>query len=298
MRLSTMWLPALIVCLVTGCKQTQSVDENMAFAKNNLVAWCIVPYDNQERNPQQRADMLRELGLNRLAYDWREKHLDSFAEEITVLKQNDIELQSVWFWIDGRSGKLLDKNNEHILSTLRDNNVQTTLWVSFPGHFFEGIDDNQKLEKAVTAIDTVAHKASAIGCKIALYNHGDWFGDPLNQIRIIEALPGRNIGIVYNFHHAHHQIESFPALYETMKPYLWSLNLNGMRPEGPKILPVGDGDRERAMIKLVLDSGFDGDIGILGHIEDEDVKVVLQRNTDGLKAILREYGLTEVAGTY
>ncbi len=51
------------------------------------------------------------------------------------------------------------------------------------------------------------------------------------------------------------------------------------------IIPIGKGDREKQMIQLVLDSGFKGSFGILGHTEGEDVKVLLQRNFDGLRTM-------------
>ena len=53
-----------------------------AFARDNLVAWCIVPFDAAKRNPQQRAEMLARLGLSRVAYDWRDEHIPTFEEEI------------------------------------------------------------------------------------------------------------------------------------------------------------------------------------------------------------------------
>jgi hypothetical protein len=59
-----------------------------------------------------------------------------------------------------------------------------------------------------------------------------------------------------------------------------------MRPEGPKILPVGSGSHERRMLRLLAESGYQGPIGILGHVEDADVGEVLRRNRDGLHAIV------------
>jgi hypothetical protein len=38
-----------------------------------------------------------------------------------------------------------------------------------------------------------------------------------------------HFGLVYNFHHAHHQIHNFPALVEMMLPWLWTVNLNGLK---------------------------------------------------------------------
>ena len=62
----------------------------------------------------------------------------------------------------------------------------------------------------------------------------------------------------------------------------YSVNLNGMRKGGPKILPIGQGDHEREMIQILLNKGYNGPWGILGHVEDADVKYVLDQNIDGL----------------
>ncbi len=44
---------------------------------------------------------------------------------------------------------------------------------------------------------------------MGLYNHGGWFGEPENQIAIIEHLKMSNVGIVYNLHHGHDHVERF-----------------------------------------------------------------------------------------
>ena len=75
-----------------------------------------------------------------------------------------------------------------------------------------------------------------------------------------------------------------------MLPYLTTVNLNGMRKNGPKILPLGDGNMELEMMKTLKDSGFSGSIGILGHKDDEDVKISLQKNLDGMKKLLEQMG--------
>ena len=56
-----------------------------------------------------------------------------------------------------------------------------------------------------------------------------------------------------------------------MLPYLNTVNINGMNSEGPKILTVGEGQSEKQMLSLLKESGFDGNIGIIGHLQDEDV---------------------------
>ena len=109
------------------------------FSRENLVAWCIVPYDNMNRTPAQRARMLQKLGITQLAWDWREKHLPLLTEEIEALQRLDIKLKSVWFWVNGTDGQVLDDANHYILKTLKDNDVKTELWLSFNDRFFAGL---------------------------------------------------------------------------------------------------------------------------------------------------------------
>jgi sugar phosphate isomerase/epimerase len=133
----------------------------------------------------------------------------------------------------------------------------------------------------------LAERTALLATRIGLYNHGDWFGNPVNQLKIIQVLNDPGIGIVYNFHHAHAQIDRFPSLMSVMKPHLLAVNIDGMRRSGPQILTVGSGDEEKAMLQELLMSGYTGPIGILGHIETEDVEVVLKRNLDGLRKLVK-----------
>ena len=62
-------------------------------------------------------------------------------------------------------------------------------------------------------------------------------------------------------------------------------NLNGMKTDGPKILPIGQGTHEKQMIQQLLDAGYEGDFGILGHVADADVHRIVKQNLDGLKSL-------------
>lgn len=279
----------LVAILSPACQSKREVAKNgLLFARENLVAWCIVPFDSVNRTPEERATMLNELGFTQMAYDWREQHLPSFPDEIKALNAHNIKLKSVWMWIDIDSGDMLDENNEKLLDIIKQNSVKTDIWLGFSNRYFEGYSDEAKLERAASAVKYIEERAKALGCTISLYNHGDWFGDPLNQVRIIEAIGSKDIGIVYNFHHAHDQIEQYPELLSKMLPYLKTVNLDGMKVGGPKILPLGQGDHEMEMLKTLKSSGYNGSIGILGHVENEDVKIVLERNLEGLKSLLKK----------
>jgi hypothetical protein len=91
--------------------------------------------------------------------------------------------------------------------------------------------------------------------------------------------------MVYNFHHAHDSIEEIGAIAPAIMPYLVAVNLNGMKKDGSKILAIGKGDYEKEMIRTFIESGFTGPWGILGHVENADVKKVLLENLDGLKSL-------------
>lgn len=271
---------------------------DLLFARDNLVAWCIVAYDALERAPAERARMLNELGIRRLAWDWRDRHLPILAEEIQTLREHDIELTSVWFWVDNRASSGLLPHHDQILEALEEAGAETTLWVSFDSDFFAGMSDEARVDKGAAIISHIRDRAKRSGSTIALYNHGDWFGEPENQIRIIEAIGADDIGLVYNFHHAHEQVEAFPQLVATMLPYLEAVNLNGMQAGGPKILNLGAGDLEADMLRVLRASGFSGAIGILGHTEGEDARDALDRNLEGLQRLLAELGEAEALATY
>ena len=292
---------SLLILLISGCTSKipgTKIKNDMLFSQKNLLAWCTVPYDSKKRNSEERALMLRELGFTSFAYDWREPDLPNMETEFATLKKYNIRLKSVWFWVNGENDQLLDDANERILKTLAKTNTKTELWVSFPAKYFEGIPDEEKIQKAAKAIQYINKRASEIGCTMALYNHEDWFGEPANEVKIIEASGLKNVSIVYNFHHGHKQIDDFDNILKVTKPYLSTVNLNGMKGTEFEICTLGEGDRELELMKKLKASGFNGSIGIIGHTENEDVKVVLQRNLAGLKKLLSEMGETEALHTY
>ncbi|MBN2325708.1 MAG: xylose isomerase [Candidatus Omnitrophica bacterium] len=266
------------------------------FAKDNLVAWCIVPFDAKKRNPEERAQMLNRLGITRLAYDWRANDIPFFEEEIDVLAKHNIKLEA--FWLSTSLTPDQDENAQLILNLLERKKVKTQIWVMLDESPLNKMTDPERVEACAKAIRSLALSAQKFGGSVGLYNHGGWFGEPENQIQIIKKVNLPNVGIVYNFHHGHEHISRFPELFKEMQPYLMAVNLNGMRADGPKILPVGDGDSEQEMIKFILDSGYRGPIGILDHRSELDAEESLQKNLDGLQKVLKEIGDQEALRTF
>ena len=250
------------------------------FARENLIAWCIVPFDAKKRGPEERAAMLERLGFNRYAYDWRAEHLPTLETELEAIKRHGVALDAVWF----PSG--LDQDARFILDTLGKHGIKTQLWVTGGGAATKTPEEQRERVKAEAArIRPIAEEAAKIGCTVGLYNHGGWFGEPENQLGIIDELKLPNVGIVYNLHHGHDHLDRFAALLEKIKPHLLAINLNGMVAEGEsrgqKILPLGQGDLDLQLLKTIRASGYRGPIGILGHTMD-DAEARLADNLDGL----------------
>ncbi len=107
------------------------------------------------------------------------------------------------------------------------------------------------------------------------------------------------MGIVYNLHHGHAHIGRFAEALALMQPFLFCLNLNGMNDdERPKILPVGQGQHDLAILKTIRDSGYGGPIGILDHRGDVDAEDALRANLEGLKVLLETLGDRAALATF
>jgi len=277
----------LIFALLISFGASALAADYQVFARSNLMAWCIVPFDAKKRGPEERAAMMEKIGFKHFAYDYRAEHVPTFDAEVAACKKHGVSLDAWWF-----PGTL---NNEArlILDTLKRHNVKAQLWITGGGGTVKSPEEQKaRVEAEANRLSPIAEAAAKIGCTVALYNHGAWFGEPENQIQIIEYLKPKgvtNVGLVYNQHHGHDHLDRFSALLRLMKPHLYVLNLNGMTrggdKVGKKILPLGQGDLDLPLLKAIRDSGWRGPIGILNHT-DEDAETRLLDNLDGLDWLL------------
>src|SRR5688572_5092645 len=74
-----------------------AMSDYQLFARTNLVAWCIVPFDAKKRGPEERAAMMERLGFRMFAYDYRAEHISTFDAEMEALKRHHIQLLAWWF---------------------------------------------------------------------------------------------------------------------------------------------------------------------------------------------------------
>jgi hypothetical protein len=252
------------------------------FAPENLVAWCVVPFDAKQRGPTERVAMLKELKLTRYAYDWREKHLPTFEQEVKELKAAGITLQAVWF------PTTLNRDSQHILSILKRHDLHPELWVSLDEP--KGASESEKVTAAVKLLQPLIDAANRHGCKLCLYNHGGWMGEPEHQLGILKQVAPGSLGLIYNLHHAHSHLPRMAAVLKQLAPHLRCVTLNGMDVDGDKkgrkILPLGVGTEDVVVLKQLLASGYQGPVAILGHMHEFDVAERLKDNLDGLRWLL------------
>lgn len=279
-----MWVMLASLCgsLVVSSPDLQA--ETNLFARDHLMAWCIVPFDGRQRGPEERAAMLQQLGFKHFAYDYRAEHIPTFDAEIEACKRHGVSLDAWWF-----PGSLNDEARQ-ILAICKKHDIHPQLWVSGGGDMPANEEQvQQRIGQEVARLRPIAEAAAAQGMKVGLYNHGGWFGEPENQLRILAKLNMANVGIVYNLHHGHHQVDRFAAILKQTMPHLLCVNLNGMVPNGDqrgqKILPLGQGTLDLQLLRVIRDSGYTGPIGILGHTQD-DAELRLRDNLDGLDWLL------------
>ncbi|HTO03675.1 MAG TPA: TIM barrel protein [Opitutus sp.] len=260
------------------------------FAPENLLAWCIVPFDNRQRTPAERVAMLKRLGFTQYAWDWRQEHLKDLAEEIQLSRENGIRLRAIWLWIERDVDRVghLGEGNRAVLDEMKKAGLPVEFWVGFHSNFYEQLSEESRIRQAAEMMVYLREQAAESRSTVAMYNHGDWIGEPDNQIKIIRAAGEPTVGMVFNFHHAHAMIDAFPELLARMLPYLRTVNIDGMRPEGPKIIPLGQGTHELQMLRQLQQSGYKGPIGILGHVENADVEDILQMNLRGLRKLIAD----------
>ena len=284
--MSSLFLLSMIACPTAAdeAKEPASV-----FAKDNLVAWCIVPFDASKRSPEARAEMLQRLGIKRVAYDWRQEHVPTFEEEILAYKRHGLDYFAFWSWHPAMA-PLIEKYG-----------IRPQIWMTAPSPKAE--TGEAMVEAAGKAVLPLVEQAGKMGCRFGLYNHGGWGGEPKNLVAVCQWLrqnaKADHVGIVYNFHHGHEHIQDFAECLAAMKPYLLCLNLNGMNDGAdPKIVRLGKGEHEKAMMRTILESGYRGPIGILGHTSGEDIELVLRENLEGMQRLLLELGDTAALQSY
>jgi hypothetical protein len=304
-----------------------STDANSLWAHDNLYAWCITHWDTKARDPQERARMLHRLGFRHFAADWRnwsQQTIPDFDAEIKALKEYGINLLAWWFLH-------LEPNDPAVsvaLEAFARHNVQPQLWVEQswrnfnwqkflpPGANWRTMDDAacndvmariyhatnpqateeywQRVEREADRIKAFVDVAAPYGCKVELYNHGQWFGRIENQLAILARLQElgiTNVGIVYNFIDArdnlHDDTRDFHSLWRRIQPHVDAVNLTGVG-NSRVVMNLSQGDSELEMMRVIQQSGWHGPVGLYAHDETNDAEITLRNRLQGVDWLVAE----------
>ena len=264
-RMTTIQLGCLLLvygALSTETAATQRAGQSgpvSAFAKTNLHAWAFEEYDAVKRTPAERAQLLKTLGITRAGFVGRNvTRMNEFDAYVAAYREQRIELVAVWSPVN-TDAPLTEPHIKMFLDGVDRNQVKAQWWVTLEQ--MDQVPPAERVDKAVTILRPMIAEANKRGFPLHLYGHGKdaWFTQPENEIAIIERLqsapPALRVGIAYNFHHAHSQLDRFATMFPKLLPHLVAVNLDGMKKEGPMIIPLGEGDRETDMIGIIHRSG-------------------------------------------
>jgi len=207
--------------MFSSCKTLTKPTSNNLFSKSNLIPWSIVGFDVKDRTPKERLNMLQQLGYKQYAYGNRPKHIPTMQTEWELARKKGIKVKAVWLYINLKKDKvkLLKPESEAVFKNLELVGLKTQIWVGFEPTYFNNLSEEESLEQCLKMLEYLSYRAKKIGCKIALYNHGGWFGKPENQLKIVNALPKQKMGIILNFHHAHNNLENYTQNIKRLIPY-------------------------------------------------------------------------------
>jgi sugar phosphate isomerase/epimerase len=293
-----------IFTLLVACVGTANVAETRTtrslWEHGNLLAWIVLHHDDRARGPEERAQMLRDLGITKFAYNWTEADIPNFDAEIDALQRHGIELTG---W--GQHGSD-SPYTQLILDTFKRHHVHPQLWVEGEhGGVHQSPEDwarelqttpqiqRQRVSEEADRIAALVKRAAPYGVKVELYNHNGWLGMEENQLAVIALLKERgvtDVGIVYNFSHArdelHDDSKNFPSLWAKMKTHVDVVNITGIHPDGQFVYP-SQGDSELDMMRTIQQSGWRGSIGLIAE-KGGDAEVTLKNYLVGLDWLAAE----------
>jgi sugar phosphate isomerase/epimerase len=283
----------------TGRAETPPPPESL-WAHDNLVAWCVVPFDARKRGPEERAEMLARLGFRNFAYDWRDKDIPTFDGEIDALRRHGVQLFAWWFPFDADNPLA-----KATLEVFKRHGVHPQLWVALSPIGLprtpEGLralpktpgEEESLVRKSAGRIEALVRLASPYGCPVELYNHNGWFGMVENEAAIIDRLERtgvHGVGMVYNFSHArdelHDDSRAFGALWARIRDHVVAVNVTGMHWEGQEVYP-SQGDSELTMMRVIEASGWRGRVGLIAE-KGGDAEVTLRNYLTGLDWLAAE----------
>ena len=279
--------------------------QRSAIGASHLVAHDAVP-----RTALERATMLREIGLSRIVWDWREEHIDSFDAELDALRLAGVHLAGMWTPLPmpaleepdyaSRFGTV-PARLKYLITEAARRGLSPDLWtqISFgtPGAPLALSPEVHRSEVQRTAdhLMGIARLARGHGMCLMLTNHGGWAGQPQTLVDVVRELEARglsNVGIGLRLHHAHHLIPDLDRHVAALGDYLAAVMLSGADAgaelSGRVVLPFGAGSRDRWVTHVLMESGWQGQL-LVHAVGRDDARARLLDSLEGWEWALDRY---------
>ncbi|WP_291379371.1 phosphotransferase [Demequina sp.] len=267
-----------------------------------MAASHLVAHDALRRGPDERARMLRRIGIRRIVWDWREEHLGAFDAELDALRRHQVALSGMWTPLPMPAFEEPDYASRFgvvpmaiktLITEAARRGYAPDLWTQI-GFGQAGAQvplSNQahqaEVNRAADHLAGLARLARGHGMCVVLTNHGGWAGEPRTLVGVVQELARRglgNVGIGFRLQHAHHLIADLDHHIKTMEEHLVAFMLSGADAgaelSGRVILPFGAGSRDRWVTHALLESGWRGQL-VIHAVGQDDSEARLLDSLDG-----------------
>ncbi|MCB2411316.1 hypothetical protein LGT39_00465, partial [Demequina sp. TTPB684] len=267
-----------------------------------MAASHLVAHDALRRGPDERAQMLRRIGVSKIIWDWRDEHLAAFETELDALRRHHVDLAGVWTPLPmpayeepdyaSRFGVVPGAIKTLITEAARRGH-SPDLWTQIgfgqPGApaVMSPEVHAAEVSRAADHLSGLARLARGHGMCVVLTNHGGWAGEPRTLVDVVKELARRglgNVGIGLRLQHAHHLIADLDHHLKVMNEHLVAVMLSGADAgaelTGRVILPFGAGSRDRWVTHALLESGWRGQLAIHA-VGQDDSEARLLDSLDG-----------------
>lgn len=94
------------------------------WSHDNIIAWCVAPpWDANNRSSDERALMLKRLGLHLYTHNWRNSAIPGFDGEIEAMQRHGIEFAG--WWLNDSDNPALPK----ILAAIARRGIHPRIWL-------------------------------------------------------------------------------------------------------------------------------------------------------------------------
>jgi hypothetical protein len=143
---------------------------------------------------------------------------------------------------------------------IKRHDIHPQLWVMGGGGPTKTeAEQAQRIEQEAERVQQIVVLAAPCRCKVELYNHNGWFGQPDNEVAVIKRLREKGVDgveMVYNFSHGHGDMAEFPSIWRRIAPFVIAVNVSGMVAD-ERLIPPSQGDKELDMLRAPFcDFGF------------------------------------------